>query len=67
MKEIKDVIKKNEEIYHVLGLKNQYYEKDYTTQSNLQIQRKPFQIINGFFKELEKNVYNFYGNTKDLE
>ena len=37
------------EIYHVLGLENQYCENDYTTQINLQIQRNPYQITNGIF------------------
>ena len=37
------------EIYHVLGLKNQYCENDYPTQSNLQIQCNLYQITNGIF------------------
>ena len=37
------------EIYHVLGLKNQYCENDYTTQSKRQIQCNPDQITNGVF------------------
>ena len=37
------------EIYHVLDWKNQHCENDYTTQSNLQIQCNPYQIINGIF------------------
>ena len=32
-----------------LDWKNQYYENDYTTQSNLQIQRNPYQITSGIF------------------
>ena len=32
-----------------LDCKNQYYENDYTTQSNLHIQCKPYQITNGIF------------------
>ena len=32
-----------------LDWKNQYYENDYTNQSNLQIQCNPFQITNGIF------------------
>ena len=32
-----------------LDYKNQYCENDYTTQSNLQIQCNPYQIINGMF------------------
>ena len=36
-------------IYHVLGWKNQYCQKDSTTQGNLQIQCNPYQITNGIF------------------
>ena len=32
-----------------LGRKNQYCENDYTAKCNLQIQRDPYQIINGIF------------------
>ena len=32
-----------------LGWKNQYYENDYTTKHNLQIQCNPYQITNGIF------------------
>ena len=32
-----------------LDWKNQHYENDYTTQSNLQIQCNPYQTINGIF------------------
>ena len=32
-----------------LHWKNQYWENDYTTQSNQQIQCKPYQITNGIF------------------
>ena len=32
-----------------LGRKNQYYENDYTTKCNLQIQCYPYQITNGIF------------------
>ena len=49
MKEIKDNNKQVERLYHVLNWKNQYYENYYTTQSNLQIQWNPYQIINGIF------------------
>ena len=34
--------------------KNQYCENDYSTQSNLQIQRNPYQIPMAFFTELEQ-------------
>ena len=35
-----------------VGWKNQYSQNDYTTQSNLQIQCNPYQIM-AFFMELE--------------
>ena len=37
--------------------KNQYYENDYTTQSNVQIQCNPYQITNGIFYRIRtKNL-----------
>ena len=47
------------ELYHVPGLKNQYCENDYTTQSNLQIQYNPHQISSDI------KFYNLYGNTEE--
>ena len=43
------MIQTDGEIYHILGLENQYCENDYTTQSNLQIQCNPYQTTNGIF------------------
>ena len=37
------------EIYHVLGLKNQYCQNNHTIQRNLQIQCNPYQITSGIF------------------
>ena len=37
------------EIYHVLGLENQYCENECTTESDLQIQYNPCQITNAIF------------------
>ena len=37
-----------------LGRQNQYYEHDYTTKHNLQIQCDPYQITNDIFIELEQ-------------
>jgi len=54
------------EIYTVfLDWKNQFCQNDYTTQGNLQIQCNPYQNTNAIFTELEQNLLNLYGNTKD--
>ena len=37
--------------------KNQYSENEYTTQSNLQIQRNPYQAINGIFHRARTNNF----------
>ena len=40
-----------------LDWKNQYFENDHTTESNLQIQCNPYQITNGiFYTTRTKNV-----------
>ena len=49
-----------------LDWKNQYYENDYTTQSKLQIQCNPYQIVNGILHRTKKS-HNSYGNTKGPE
>ena len=40
-----------------LDWKNQYCENDYTTQSNLQIQCNPHQIINGIFHRIRTKKF----------
>ena len=47
MKEIK--MTQRERYTMFLGWKNQYFENDYSTQSNLQIQYNPYQITNDIF------------------
>ena len=37
--------------------KNQYSENEYTTQSNLQIQYKPYQATNGIFHRSRINIF----------
>ena len=37
-----------------LGRKNQYFENDYITKCNLQIQCNPYQITNGICMEIQK-------------
>ena len=47
-----------------LDWKNQYWENDYTTQNNLQIQCNPYQFTNGiFYGTRTKKSYNLYGDT----
>ena len=38
-----------------LGRRNQYFENDYTTKCNLQIQCDLYQLTNGIFTKLEHN------------
>ena len=47
-----------------LDLKNQYYENDYTTKGNLQIQCNPYQITNVIFTELEQKISQFIWKHK---
>ena len=51
------------EMYHVLGLKNQYSENDSTTQSNLQIHHNP-ELPTVFFTELEQIISQFVWKYK---
>ena len=48
----------------LLDWKNQYYENDYTTKSNLQIQCNPYQITNGIFIELKPKNSQFVWKYK---
>ena len=50
-----------------LDWKNQYCENDYTSQSNLQIQCNPYQIINGIFTELEQKNLKICMDTQNPE
>ena len=47
-----------------LGRKNQYFENDYTTKCNLQIQCDPYQITNGFLTEQEKKRITIHIETQ---
>ena len=40
-----------------MGWKHQYYENEYTTQSNLQIQCHPYQATNGIFHRTRTNNF----------
>ena len=47
-----------------LDLKNQYCENDYTTQSNLQIQCKPYHTTNGIFHRTIRKISQFVWKHK---
>ena len=47
-----------------LDWKNQYCENDYTTQSNLQIQCNPYQIINGILHRFSTKKLQFVWEYK---
>ena len=40
--------------------KNQYSENEYTTQSNLWIQRNPYQATNGIFHKARTNNFTIF-------
>ena len=48
----------------LLDWKNQHFENDYTTQSNLQIQCIPFQTTNGIFHRTEQKSLQFVWKHK---
>ena len=69
MKEIKDDINRSRDITF-LDWNNKYWENDYIIQSNLQIQRNPYQTTNDIFhrkRTKTKKFHNLYGNTKDTK
>ena len=45
-----------------LDWKNQHFENEYTTQSNLQIQCNPYENSNDIFTEIEKTIKKFMWN-----
>ena len=47
-----------------LDWKNQYYENNYTSQSNLQIQCSPYQITNGIFHRIEQKIFTIVWKHK---
>ena len=48
-----------------LDWKNQYFQDDYTIQSNLLIQWNPYQITNGIFHQTRTKNFKICMNTKD--
>ena len=47
--------------------KNQYYENDYITKGNLQIQCDPYQITNGIFHRTRTKNFTIHMETQDPE
>ena len=47
-----------------LGRKNQYYENDYTTKCNLQIQCDPYQITNGILNRTRTKNFTIHMETQ---
>ena len=47
-----------------LDWKNQHFENDYTTQSNLQIQCNPYQITNGIFHRIRTKKFTICMETQ---
>ena len=50
-----------------LGRKNQYFENDYTTKCNLQMQCDPYQMTNGIFTELEQKKFTIHMETQKTQ
>ena len=48
----------------LLGRKNQYFENDYTTKCNLQIQCGPYQITNGIFHRTRMKNFTVHMETQ---
>ena len=44
----------------LLDWKNQYYQNDYTTQGNVQIQCNPYQITKDIFHRTRAKYFGFY-------
>ena len=47
-----------------LDWKNQYYQDDYTTQSNLQIECNPYEITNGIFHRIRTKIFTICMETQ---
>ena len=47
-----------------LGRKNKYFENDYTTKCNLQIQCDPYQVANGIFHRTRTKNFTIHMETQ---
>ena len=47
-----------------LGMKDKYYENDYTTKCNLEIQCNPYQITNGIFHRARTKNFTIHMETQ---
>ena len=53
-----------ERYFMFLGRKNQYFENDYTTKCNLQIQGDPYQITNDIFHRTRTKHFTIHKETQ---
>ena len=61
MKETKDDTNRWKDIHTMLlDQRNQYYQNDYTTQGNLQIQCNPYQITNAVFHRTRRKCFKVW-------
>ena len=65
MKEIKDDINRWRDRYSMfLCRKNKYFESDYTTKHNLQIQHNPHKFTSDIFHRTRTNNFTFHMETQ---
>ena len=49
-----------------LGRKNQYFENDYTSKCNLQIQYDPYQMTKGIFHRTITKIFTIHMETQKI-
>ena len=67
MKEIKGINQRYKQMKRYsmfLYRNNQYCENDYTTKCDLQIQCNPYQITNGIFHRIRRNLFTIHMETQ---
>ena len=57
----------DEEIYHVLGSKNQYVKMTIILRAICRFDAIPIKLPMTFFTELQQNILQFVWNKKDTE